>query len=306
MATPSQSYLLEDDVLRVDVDPACGGKIRSLVSKRTGREYFHQDPRTSFSGDGYSDHDVTGLDECFPTVSPCNYPREPWQEVALGDHGWLWSRPWNVTVTKGSLTAAVEVSKIPLRFERTCRLVAPGELQLDYAIENRTNERVEFLYANHLLLYADSTTRVGYPTEMQKAFVTVTSHLPEIADRTWVDWPPPRASTISEPLDASRGNLIKCFSPRLRSGEATVTHGEQSESLRIEFDTVHLPYLGVLLVQGFGPVERDLRGLFIALEATTGMGDDLDGCRATNSSTQLQPSAAYKFQIKLSLLERPA
>jgi hypothetical protein len=244
------------------------------------------------------------MDECFPTVSTCNYPSEPWQGLALGDHGLLWNRRWNVTARKGSLTAAVELSEIPLRFERTCRLVGPGELQLDYAIENRTRHSVEFLYANHLLLYADSTTRVGYPKEMQKAFVTVTSHLPEISERSWAEWPPPNTSNISEPLDAGRGNLIKCFSPRLQSGEATVTHGERSESLRIEFDAARLPYLGVLIVQGFGPVERDLRGLFIALEATTGMGDDLDGCRATNTSTQLGPSSMYRFQIKLSLLQQ--
>jgi hypothetical protein len=300
-----QTYPLEDDLVRVVIDPRCGGKIRSFVSKRTGREFFYQDPRTSFSNEGYSLHDVSGLDECFPTVASCTYPSEPWQRLDLGDHGWLWKRPWNVTSTGDALTATVEVDEIPMRFERSCRLVEPGQLQLDYAIENLTDECVEFLYANHVLLYADRSTRIGYPPEMDKAYVTVTYHLPEITDGAWIEWPP-NTSNFSEPLDARRGNVIKMFSPRLRRGAAEVTHGDQSESLRIEFDVEQLPYLGILLAQGYGPVERDLRGLFIALEATTGIGEHLDDCRTTDTSTRLGPREVYKFQIKLSLVQRPA
>ena len=304
MPTTNKTYRLEDSRLLVIIDPAYGGKIRSLVSQRSGREYLYQDPRTSFAGPGYSDHDITGMDECFPTVSPGNYPHGRWQGLALGDHGWLWDRPWRVESGTDLLTAAIELTEAPIHFERTCRLVARGQLQLEYAIENRANEPFEFLYANHLLLNADSSTRIDYPDEMRQAYVYLSYYMDDVTDGAWINWPPQHALGVTEPLDSHRGNLIKLFSPRLQRGEVAISHDEHRESLRIEFDVDHLPHLGILLAQGFGPTERDWRGLFVGLEATTGIGDDLASCRATNSSVQLQPAEIFRFQIKLSLIQQ--
>ena len=79
--------------------------------------------------------------------------------------------------------------------------------------------------------------------------------------------------------------------------ETKASRCESNSTLR------RLPYLGILFAQGYGPVERDLRGLFIALEATTGMGENLEDCRGTDTSTRLGREV-YRFQIKLSLLKR--
>lgn len=293
--------VLEDNKIRIVVDARCGGKIRSIVSKATCREYLYQDPRTLFSNAGYSLHDITGIDECFPTVAPCNYEGGSWDGLNLGDHGWLWDREWNVKLTADSLAMEVDFSEAPFAFRRTIRLARPGELLLDYAIESRASEPFEFLYANHLMLCGNNSTRIVYPAEMKQAYVSANYFHNSFHVGTWIEWPPPDTLGVTT-IEPGRGSLLKFFSPRLTQGETAISHGDHEESLLITFDAAQLPYLGVLIAQGFNPLERDHQGVFIGLEATTGIGDDLATCRATGTATYLQQGESRRFQIRLSIV----
>jgi galactose mutarotase-like enzyme len=292
---------LGDGVLQLTVDASSGGKIRSLRSLRTGTEYFYQDSRAGFLDVSYSDHDISGIDECFPTVMACQYPHGRWRSLHLGDHGLLWRRPWKVTRSETAITAAIELSSIPIRFERVCRLAGPGEVVLEYTIENRGNEPFEFLYAHHLMLAADHQTRIKYPAEMDSAYATVIQHVDGVEKGDWLDWPPPSYLDISEPFDPRRGSLIKLFSPELTTGRFSISHASNPESLHVEFDAAHLPYLGVLIAQGYNPLGRDREGLIIGVEPTTGIGDDLASCRETKTGRELKPGSPLRFQIKYAL-----
>jgi hypothetical protein len=55
--------VLSDGKIRVELDSAAGGKIRSIRSEATGHEYLYQDRRPAFSDHGYSNHDISGIDE---------------------------------------------------------------------------------------------------------------------------------------------------------------------------------------------------------------------------------------------------
>ncbi len=89
MQKSEDRYILESEAVRVSLKPRMGGKIRSFYSKNTDCEYLYQDLRQELKGSGYSDHDISGMDECFPTVLPCEYPDAPWRGVPLDDHGLL-------------------------------------------------------------------------------------------------------------------------------------------------------------------------------------------------------------------------
>lgn len=295
-------HVIEDNRIRVVVDAKCGGKIRSFVSRATGREYLFQDPRKLFSNAGYSLHDISGLDECFPTVAPCNYEGGIWSGLNLGDHGWLWDREWSVNLNADSLAMGVEFAEAPFAFRRNIRLAGPGELLLEYSVESRAAEPFEFLYANHLMLFGDHSTRFECPAEMHQAYVSANYFHETLQVGDWIDWPPPDSLAVTS-IDPSRGTLVKFFSPQLKQGEAAISHGDHRESLRISFDVITLPYLGVLVAQGFNPLERDRQGVFIGLEATTGIGDDLAACRATGTTTRLQPGESRAFQIRLSIVD---
>ena len=83
-----------------------------------------------------------------------------------------------------------------------------------------------------------------------------------------------------------------------------VAHGDQAEQLQIEFDTESLPYLAVLLSLGYGPLGKDGKSLLFGLEPTSGIGDDLAMCRATNTTQRIGAGERLQFWIRLSLVDR--
>ena len=302
MEKSDQYYTLESDKVRVTLEPGMGGKIRSFYSQHADCEYLYQDLRQELDGQEYSKHDISGIDECFPTVMPCEYPNAPWRGVPLGDHGLLWNRPWTVDVRGEKLVANISLDEIPVQFTRTAQLIEPETLLLQYAIENSASEPIEYLYAAHMLLHANQGTTITYPSEMDQAYLSVVFDNPVLKEGAWNKWPPPETALLSEPLLPERNTLVKLFSPKLHRGVARVAHGDQSEQLQIEFDTERLPYLAVLLSLGYGPLGKDGKSLLFGLEPTSGIGDDLAMCRATNTVQRIAAGETLRFWMRLSLV----
>ncbi|RPH61827.1 MAG: DUF5107 domain-containing protein, partial [Chloroflexi bacterium] len=70
-------------LLELSIVPGLGGKINSLRDVRTGREWLWRNPRLPYKrlphGSSYvAEADTGGWDECFPSVSACEYPSAPW------------------------------------------------------------------------------------------------------------------------------------------------------------------------------------------------------------------------------------
>lgn len=91
--------------LAFETVPALGGKLTSLRDERTGREWLWRNPRIRYQrvphGSSYVQYaDTGGWDECFPSVSQCEYPSAPWKGAMVQDHGELWSQDAVVTVTR--------------------------------------------------------------------------------------------------------------------------------------------------------------------------------------------------------------
>ena len=100
--------------------------------------------------------------------------------------------------------------------------------------------------------------------------------------------------------------MVKLCSDRLKEGRAVIYHRDLREGLQFEFDTENLPHLGVLIQQGYSPDETAAsnRQLFLGLEPTTGMGDDLPSCESTGTVREIQPGQEVRFGIRLKLLSR--
>src|SRR5262245_37293620 len=89
-------HLLASEQVELAVVPELGARIISLRDRRTGRDWlwhpagglklFRNQP-----GDRFETSPLAGIDECFPTVVPCQH-----QGRALPDHGELWTAAWEV------------------------------------------------------------------------------------------------------------------------------------------------------------------------------------------------------------------
>ena len=303
---PGGRLSMESDALKVVIDPAGGGKIGSFVSRQTQRDFFYQDPRQTFPGDGYSDHDISGFDECFPTVWPCKYPDGQRRGMSLADHGYLWQGPWEVQAADDRLVMRKDVPELQCRFERTCFLDTTRSLKLDYLIENNGEETLKYVYSAHPMLAADEHTQLILPEEINRMFVSVALNVPGLVDKTWIDWPLAGKAGLDEPFSSQKCSVVKLCSDRLKEGRAVIYHRDLREGLQFEFDTENLPHLGVLIQQGYSPDETAAsnRQLFLGLEPTTGMGDDLPSCESTGTVREIQPGQEVRFGIRLKLLSR--
>jgi hypothetical protein len=158
------AYELVNDVTRAVIVPALGGKIVSLTSRRTGREWLWRNPHLRLQtpaadASDYGAHDFGGWDEIFPSVSPCEVTGTAWGDSTITDHGELWSRPWTVvdqsTETEGSISLSLrcELTEFGVSFTRRLTLAADaGRLTCDYTAENRASFPAPYIWAAHPLI----------------------------------------------------------------------------------------------------------------------------------------------------------
>jgi len=291
---------LSSPALALQADPACGGKLRSLVSLRSGREYFYQDTRPAFDGTkGYSYHDISGCDECFPTVAPCQGRTSDGRAYDYADHGSLWQGRWEVRDDGDALDMSCEACDANCAFLRRCSFLAEDTLRLEYRIRNLGSAAVPFVYSAHPLLAANEHTRVVLPGEMTRAFCYVSAPSSGLSDGQWFDLPCAVQRDLVGPLSLDRRTFAKLFSDRLHEGRAAVEYPDSGERLVFTFETASLPHLGLLAAQGYDSLgDGHFAGEFLlALEPTTGIGDDLPTCQATGTLQLLDPGSELSFCI---------
>lgn len=300
---PSTDVRLESKRLRVEFEPKNGGKAVSFVSKRNGYDYFYKDPRSEFTGTGYSQHDISGMDECFPAVAASKFPRGSFVGKEAEDHGSLWNKPWSVEQANNRLSMACSLPEIGVRFERDCELEDEATLRFDYRIRNLRDDPLPFIYANHLMLALEETTLVSYPPEMDHVFVYAALNLDGLTSDEWIAWPWADVTKAEKGFSPERGAALKMFSNPLKDGSCSVGRDGSGEKLMLSFDTEALPYLGVMISQGFGPSGEIDGQMILGLEGTTSVGDDFETSEKTKTTADLDPLGQFEFWIRLSLKE---
>ena len=294
--------VLESSELQLVLDPVAGGKMRSLKALRKDWEFFFQDHHPVATRTDYSAHDISGCDECFPTVAACDSPDAGRAGLPLGDHGLLWNRPWDFAVEPDRARMWVDVEELGVRFERSCLLTGPDEVSFEYRVKNTSAHALSCIYSLHPLLRATPQTRFELPeSKDERLYVEAALNWPDLPTRDWAGADNSIMTELEQrDWNAANAACLKFFVPHVREGKAALVVPEPGVRLEIAFDTQALPHLGVLTFEGYGllpdaPYRHDI---FMALEPTTGIGDELDGCRRTQSVNVLQPGAEQAWWIR--------
>lgn len=300
-----ENIVLENDYVKVVVDYKNGGKICSFVSKDTGTEFFYKDSRKLFYSErGYSYHDISGFDECFPTVAACEYAING-QKVSLADHGYLWQSPWRVkSKDKDRLDMYLYLPELDCKFQRKCKL-EKSSLRLDYTITNYGEFSVPYLYSAHPLINISEGSRYELPEEVKKIYIYASSENSGLKNNTWIDaeiLEKFKADFLRGSFSRDKRRFVKFFIDKLIDNKATVYSPDDRQSLKVEFDKTNLPYLGIFISEGFeslgdGNFEREL---MLGIEPTTGIGDDLATCESTSTVKRLEPGDEFNFWMTIS------
>lgn len=177
----SQKPVLENDFLKVVIDPSMGGRVISFYDKKRQYEQLWYDPDKE-PMDPALDYDgnfAGGMDELLPCDIPeRNYP----------DHGELWCLPVTCSSSGNRLTICGELPISQLKYQRTMYL-QDNTLISDCRISNlHTAETREFLWKLHAALYIETGDKFFAPCRcVQAADPGDWSKLPDSMPRQWTN-----------------------------------------------------------------------------------------------------------------------
>lgn len=250
-----KTLTLSNDHLSLVILPEVGGKIASLRSLSSGREWLWTNPHLPTAlpvyGASYVEkQDFGGWDEIFPSVSPAQVAG-----FGIPDHGDLAVLPWEVLEQSNTrVKMAVTTRFAPVMFERTLTLEG-AQLQADYRMTNLGNKPVPYLWCAHPLVALEPGMTIELPagTPMR---IDGGVNVPVGKDFSW-----PFSASLSRhmpdggplsriPNPKADGFLpfaAKLFTAKGAVGEVAIGSPDGREKLRLTWDAADAPYLGLWL-----------------------------------------------------------
>ncbi|MBS3944822.1 MAG: DUF5107 domain-containing protein [Melioribacter sp.] len=297
---------LENDFIKVVFLPEIGGKMIKFINKKTGTNFLLEPQnkdktyKKAFHGAPFLNYDVSGFDECFPTVEACTIQSKLGSQVSFPDHGQLWSKPWRYQITEDeTLIRTAKGVNWDYSFSKKVHL-EENRFVIDYLVENNEEEPLPYVWAAHPLLNVEEGDEIYLTDEIQKVFLYWAND-PSLGKKgDSLEWP-----LIDEKNDYSRipdrniGKAVKLFSSKLKEpGWATLHKTKNRESFLISFDCNNIPYLGIWLCYGGWPENNSLKHFTVALEPTNACCDSLANAIENNACGILQPHQKNEWKIE--------
>ncbi len=305
---------IQNSTLAVIVIPEEGGRISSLVSRRSGLEFLTQ-ARSHLEGvqaglrASFENGPCAGIEECLPTVGACQAEGGP-----VPDHGDFWQLAWQLldppTGTRVRLQA--DGFSRPLRFQKELRLQG-GSLEIRYRLENVGAEPTSFLYAAHPLLAVDAGDRIVLPPEVEALTLHYSRQQKLGRSGAQITWPRPDNTatdlSVTEADTAHSAEML--YTARLEQGRCGLYRAREQQGIIVSFNPEHQPFLGVWLCYGGWPdIENMPLQYAVALEPTLAPCGTLAEAQQRSLARRLLPGEVVAWQINFeitpSLLSYPA
>lgn len=299
---------LETAALRVIVVPIKGGKIVSIYDKAADHEWMVPPlPGRPFElvayGSAFIKQDMSGWDECFPTIDACNYSVSgPYHSRLLPDHGEVWSLPWHVkSATDDALTLYVSGRALPYSFQRRIQVVDQQTLRLEYQVTNIGNAPFYTLWAAHPQFMTTRQTQIVLPPAVHEIVnVYQTPEWGAIGKKH--RWPQATMSNGNAydlsrigPVDLKRAR--KFYVPAdVPVDWVALQQPDKQTALRLSWDGEKVPYLGMWVDEG-----AISSYAVVALEPSTGYYDHLGQAIANETAPQLQPNDSLTWYLDVEL-----
>lgn len=304
---------LANKAFRIVIVPELGGKIISLQSLRTGREWLWKNPSlplckpSQLDAIEFGSYDSGGWDEIFPTVNPCRLPDSGWRDIEIIDHGELWCRPWElVSIMKNSKGAATlslkfRAPELPFQFTRSLSLASgDGPLTLSYQVENLGKETLPYLWAAHPLI----AIRPGDVIRLPQGTTMSTTY--NVGLKTTIEtdfnWPilplsGGRTLDLSQVPSSTARFAIKVFAENLSPRRIEITDPNHKEGLKICFAGTHVNHCGLWLNYGAWPEVQTTPYYNIGIEPTTSPQDDLSVAVKRGSAPILEVGEKHHWDL---------
>jgi galactose mutarotase-like enzyme len=308
------AWALENECLRTVVVPELGAKLVSLFDKRNQIEWL-VDPggrpvKKLAYGAVFTEQDLSGWDEMFPTIVACQYPA-PGERfgAALPDHGEVWALPWRVESARaGALTLSVEGRALPYRLTRTLTYHGQAALRMAYELENLGRESMPYIWAAHPQFVCGEAAEVQLPPRVKEVCNTIPAAWGWGEPETRFAWPQAvnlrgQPVRIDRTGPAALRQARKFFAlPGTRVEWAGVVRQPAGDWLRLDWDPEKVPYLGLWIDEG-----ALSHATVAAPEPTTGFYDSLAVAWEKGEVAVIAPGAiqTWELMVRLGTREQP-
>ncbi|MBD3917250.1 hypothetical protein H8B09_00670 [Paenibacillus sp. PR3] len=287
------SVVLESELVRVELIPQLGAKIVSLSYKPTGKEWLLDAGERELKlkqadGLSFGQLDMSGWDECFPTIDACSIELEDAVVVSLPDHGEVWSLSWEASLGADSVCCSVNGAALPYELSRTISFADEGIVRMDYRVVNLGEQSMPFLWVPHPQFAVEEPTQLELPTSTEDALCVFGELHHQTGERYRWD----ELSLISA---AVSGDGHKYYAPSKREeGWCRLLALGSGNWLRLEVDPQQVPYFGVWIDEGMFN-DRNV----ITPEPSIGYYDSLARAVENGSAPFIAPGDAYEWSMKL-------
>ena len=305
MLDKSKGVCLENGMLRLALLPELGGRMTSLFYKPKNKELLWRTPDRDFRkpnyGDIYEDYDMSGFDECFPTVIACDYPLSPWPGRPVPDHGELWTQSWRCKSDLEKVQLEAEGINFPYKFEKKISLTK-NTVIIKYKLTNQSDYNWQYIWAAHPLLCLGHGVRINLPPE---SCIKVVWPNPDDFEPGKHNWPYVKDKKgnlidLSQVSSQSQGRAMKLFTERLKEGRVDLIHEKDNLAVRFSFPHDMIPYLGIWINQGKWPPEVS-NHFNIALEPTTSPENRLDLAIKDGTAFKIKPKEIKEWDLILEI-----
>lgn len=287
-----QLIALENAAFRAEVAPADGGRLVSLIDKRTGRDYIWINKRTTdiprYYGADYDSLSAGGVEEAFPCVLP---------ESRNGDNypffGEVWSTPWQLeTAAADEITQSRYSSLLPARLRKTWRLEEQA-LICRYEVENEDVRPVRCLFGVHPSFAIREGDRFSLPDGTYSRGVFLP---PETSCPAEFDWPMAGSIDLSLVLPDLRTSACYQFQKDKMTAGFFRLSGRDGSGLELSYDHDFFTSLCVW------PIYGGWRGHYVLmLEFFTGWPLKLSEAEEQRNCLVVEPESKASTQVEYTL-----
>jgi galactose mutarotase-like enzyme len=281
---------LESDSLKVEVAPGIGGRIVSLVEKRSGHEFLWRNKKLRLqallAGTEYDPNFFGGIDELLPNDIP-----ERIDTVDCPDHGELWTARLNWHAEGERLLLAGRLPKFGLSYQREMRLSLDSpRVELVYTLSNETSEPRHFLWKLHAALAIEPGDVIDCPARKARVVDLAWSRRKTLAP---FDWPliQGHAANVIPPAD---GTMDFFYLYELAAGRVVWQRPSRGLTFAYEFDTAVFPF--VWLFASYGGFDSHYT---VILEPCTAMPMSVNEAAAQNQCSVLRPGESLRTQVTI-------
>jgi hypothetical protein len=272
---------IETDLLKVIVLPELGGKIISVLNKKSGFDFAFINPFTGVVKYPYDVEYLTsdcGIGDLLPSIGVGYYTDIPWKGIPLPDKGEIWTQPLETTLLSTGLEQKTYGVRFPYHFARKLE-VCKNVVTLDYTLENLCPFDLKYLWSlqPHLRISGKMEIVVsGTPS----FYVDWSKNYAFETQERLYDWPIARPKNRNKEIDFSRietmtGDAEKLYLTGFDQGSVSLLYKDEGEKVTFKFDPSVIPNCGLWINKEGWPVEGNSTRL-VAIQPCNCMSDFFD------------------------------